>query len=60
MAEAFPLPGSSYKELIKIIQGYGTVGENVTPADEEFRRISGSRMSQIVISPRFHRESTQT
>jgi hypothetical protein len=33
MAEAFPLPGSSYKELIKIIQGYGTVGENVTPAD---------------------------
>ncbi|HJX92222.1 MAG TPA: hypothetical protein VJ372_17095, partial [Pyrinomonadaceae bacterium] len=31
--KGFPLPGSSYKELIKIIQGYGTVGDNVTPAD---------------------------
>jgi len=26
MAEEFPLPGSSYKELIKIIQGYGRIG----------------------------------
>jgi hypothetical protein len=26
MAEEFPLPGSSYKELVKIIQGYGRIG----------------------------------
>jgi hypothetical protein len=31
--KGFPLPGSSYKELIKIIQGYGEVGENAAPAD---------------------------
>jgi hypothetical protein len=29
----FPLPGSSYKELIKIIQGYGSVDDNATPSD---------------------------
>ena len=34
MAEAgFPLPGSSYRELIKIIQGYGRVGSDATLAD---------------------------
>jgi hypothetical protein len=31
--KGFPLPGSSYKELIKIIQGYGQVGDNVTPSE---------------------------
>jgi len=31
--QSFPLPGSSYKELIKIIQGYDQVGENAVPAD---------------------------
>lgn len=31
--KGFPLPGSSYKELIKIIQGYGSVGDDVTPSD---------------------------
>jgi hypothetical protein len=32
MAEEFPLPGSSYKELIKIIQGYGRInGEASLP-----------------------------
>lgn len=31
--KGFPLPGSSYRELIKIIQGYGTVGADVTPSD---------------------------
>jgi hypothetical protein len=29
----FPLPGSSYKELIKIIQGYGQVGKDAVPSD---------------------------
>lgn len=34
MAEkGFPLPGSSYKELIRIIQGYGQVGDNASPSD---------------------------
>ncbi len=33
MAEEFPLPGSSYKELIKIIQGYGRTGTEATLAD---------------------------
>jgi hypothetical protein len=34
MADAgFPLPGSSYRELIKIIQGYGRVGSDATLAD---------------------------
>jgi hypothetical protein len=31
--KGFPLPGSSYKELIKIIQGYGEVGANASPSD---------------------------
>ena len=31
--KGFPLPGSSYKELIKIIQGYGEVGQDAAPAD---------------------------
>lgn len=29
----FPLPGSSYKELVKIIQGYGAVPDHAVPAD---------------------------
>jgi hypothetical protein len=29
----FPLPGSSYRELIKIIQGYGRVGSDASLAD---------------------------
>jgi hypothetical protein len=34
MADAgFPLPSSSYKELIKIIQGYGRVGNDASLAD---------------------------
>jgi hypothetical protein len=33
MAEGFPLPRSSYKELIKIIGAYGKVPENSVPAD---------------------------
>lgn len=33
MAEEFPLPGSSYKELIKIIQGYGRIGGEASLAD---------------------------
>ncbi len=33
MAEQFPLPGSSYKELIKIIQGYGQVSGEAVPSD---------------------------
>ena len=34
MADAgFPLPSSSYKELIKIIQGYGKVGSDASLAD---------------------------
>jgi hypothetical protein len=34
MADAgFPLPGSSYRELIKIIQGYGKVGSDASLAD---------------------------
>src|SRR5262245_15743916 len=34
MADAgFPLPVSSYKELVKIIQGYGRVGTEATLAD---------------------------
>jgi hypothetical protein len=33
MAEEFPLPGSSYKELIKIIQGYGRIGTEASLAD---------------------------
>jgi hypothetical protein len=31
--EGFPLPGSSYKELIKIIQGYGRIGADASLAD---------------------------
>jgi hypothetical protein len=31
--EGFPLPGSSYKEVIKIIQGYRQAGENAAPSD---------------------------
>ncbi len=31
--QGFPLPNSSYKEVIKIIQAYGKVPENATPAD---------------------------
>jgi hypothetical protein len=31
--EGFPLPGSSYKELIKIIQGYGRIGTDASLAD---------------------------
>jgi hypothetical protein len=31
--QGFALPNSSYKELIKIIQGYGRVPENSVPAD---------------------------
>ena len=31
--QGFPLPGSSYRELIKIIQAYGKVPENAVPAD---------------------------
>lgn len=30
MADEFPLPGSSYKELIKIIQGYGKYGKEAS------------------------------
>ncbi len=33
MAEEFPVPGSSYKELIKIIQGYGRIGAEASLAD---------------------------
>lgn len=33
MADEFPLPTSSYKELIKIIQAYGRVGGEATLAD---------------------------
>jgi hypothetical protein len=33
MAEEFPLPGSSYKELAKIIQGYGRIGGEASLAD---------------------------
>src|SRR5271170_5125181 len=34
MPEAgFPLPGSSYKELIKIIQGYGKIAGEASLAD---------------------------
>lgn len=33
MPEGFPLPRSSYKELIKIIGAYGKVSENSVPAD---------------------------
>jgi len=33
MAEEFPLPNSSYKELIKIIQGYGRIGTEASLAD---------------------------
>jgi hypothetical protein len=29
----FPLPGSSYKELIKIVQGYGQLGKEGVPSD---------------------------
>lgn len=29
----FPLPGSSYKELIKIIQGYRQAGQDAVPSD---------------------------
>jgi hypothetical protein len=31
--QGFPLPGSSYKELIKIIQGYAQVGSEAVPSD---------------------------
>jgi hypothetical protein len=33
MAEEFPLPGSSYKELIKIIQAYGRIGGEASLTD---------------------------
>jgi hypothetical protein len=33
MAEEFPLPSSSYKELIKIIQAYGRIGAEASLAD---------------------------
>jgi len=33
MADEFPLPNSSYKELIKIIQGYGRIGTEASLAD---------------------------
>lgn len=33
MAEEFPLPSSSYKELIKIIRAYGRIGTEATLAD---------------------------
>jgi hypothetical protein len=33
MAEEFPLPSSSYRELIKIIQGYGRIGNEASLAD---------------------------
>ncbi len=33
MAEEFPLPGSFYKELIKIIQGYGRIGSEASLSD---------------------------
>jgi hypothetical protein len=33
MADEFPLPGSSYKELIKIIQGYGKFGKEASLGD---------------------------
>jgi len=33
MAEEFPLPNSSYKELIKIIQAYGRIGAEASLAD---------------------------
>jgi|SRR5581483_219865 len=33
MADEFPLPSSSYKELIKIIQGYGRIGAEASLAD---------------------------
>ena len=33
MAEEFPLPSSSYKELIKIIQGYGRIGTEASLTD---------------------------
>jgi hypothetical protein len=31
--QGFPLPGSSYKELIKIIQGYAQVDKEAVPSD---------------------------
>ncbi|MBZ5565240.1 MAG: hypothetical protein LAP13_22815 [Acidobacteriia bacterium] len=31
--QGFPLPGSSYKELIKIIMGYRQVGQEAVPSD---------------------------
>lgn len=33
MPEGFPLPVSSYRELVKIIQGYGRVGSDASLAD---------------------------
>jgi hypothetical protein len=33
MADEFPLPGSSYKELIKIIQAYGRIGTEASLGD---------------------------
>lgn len=33
MAEEFPLPGSSYRELVKIIQGYGRIAGEASLAD---------------------------
>lgn len=33
MADEFPLPASSYKELIKIIQGYGRIGTEASLTD---------------------------
>ena len=33
MAEEFPLPSSSYKELIKIIRAYGRIGTEASLGD---------------------------
>ena len=33
MAEEFPLPSSSYKELIKIIRAYGRIGTEASLSD---------------------------
>ncbi len=47
MAEqGFPLPGSSYKELVKIIQGYGAVQQSVPPA--EVAKVIG--MNETIVS----------
>lgn len=47
MAEqGFPLPSSSYKELIKIIQGYAQAGTEVVPSD--VARVIG--MNETIVS----------